>query len=66
MSYLIHYVLIFIVECSEFRKGGWLPFSHLFRDADYGDALLDMDGHSPRPFRELGETLCPGLIWHYI
>lgn len=34
MSYLIYYVLIFIVERSEFRTGGWLYFSHILRDGD--------------------------------
>lgn len=56
MSYLIYYELIFIAECSEFRKGGWRYFSHILRDGDYERASVDMDGHSSPTFRELGRS----------
>lgn len=52
-------MLIFIAECSEFRKGGRLYFSHMLRDGDYGRALVDVVGIPPQPVGELGEAALP-------
>lgn len=55
MSYLIYYVLIFIVELSEFEEKEAVFISHPYLEMGiYKHALVDMDRHSSLTLQRTG------------